>query len=168
VSRAHADMRTIAVALEAYCVDQGSYPVDLDTRPETQQTMWQLTPALTTPISYLPNVDEGAKDLLSRESPHASDPEAMNRARRYRHVAYSLGLSGAGQDFMRAHFSAALATSLITSYRTGAARYGSWRLSSAGPNGRADSVFLTNLLVYDPTNGSASNGDLIRSQSGRL
>jgi hypothetical protein len=46
--------------------------------------------------------------------------------------------------------------------------YGEWRMSSAGPDKTASSVgahYFDAMLIYDPTNGTSSNGDMVRSQA---
>ncbi|MBM3336032.1 prepilin-type N-terminal cleavage/methylation domain-containing protein, partial [Candidatus Sumerlaeota bacterium] len=48
VTRAMADMRTLAVAVEAYSIDNTEYPFDLDSRGWP----WYITDCVTTPIAY--------------------------------------------------------------------------------------------------------------------
>jgi len=43
--------------------------------------------------------------------------------------------------------------------------WGGWKISSAGPDKTANpSGFFLDDLIYDPTNGTISGGDIIRSQ----
>jgi type II secretion system protein G len=43
--------------------------------------------------------------------------------------------------------------------------YGGYALASAGPNLKIETT-LAGTIVYDPTNGSASDGDILATQSG--
>jgi hypothetical protein len=47
--------------------------------------------------------------------------------------------------------------------------YGKWRLSSGGPDATAgpfpqSNSFVRVFIAYDPTNGTVSAGDIVRSQ----
>ena len=48
LSRVHADLRTLATALEAYCVDQGNYPPE-----ENRHFMIGQIAMLSTPVAYV-------------------------------------------------------------------------------------------------------------------
>jgi prepilin-type N-terminal cleavage/methylation domain-containing protein len=168
VSRAKADMRQLVNALETYFLDHGDYPLDVDDRPDTVRAAWHLPVALTTPIPYWANVDGGVRDVMSTETIDGAEQTAIDRARRYRYVNYALVLSAGGQAYLRDRNPGPLGTAMVSFYQTGHARYGAWRLSSTGPDGQADNVFLTDLLLYDPTNGSVSKGDIPRAQSNRI
>src|SRR5213083_2789382 len=60
VSRAKADIRTIATAIEAYCVDSNKYPFDVTSVDQISQNtaanyFWYLSNAITTPVAYFTN-----------------------------------------------------------------------------------------------------------------
>ncbi len=55
-------------------------------------------------------------------------------------------------------------TASVDDFRLGMSKYGSWKLSSAGPDRTASAGFITDDLVYDPSNGTISTGDIVRSQ----
>ncbi len=59
--------------------------------------------------------------------------------------------------------------SSVAHYRIGEGIYGKWRISSAGPDANAgpypvSNSFVNVLMLYDPTNGTVSPGDIVRSQ----
>lgn len=58
VSRVKADMRTVATALEAYCVDNSSYPVKTITSTDNRDRGGlQEFSALSTPVAYLSSTE---------------------------------------------------------------------------------------------------------------
>jgi prepilin-type N-terminal cleavage/methylation domain-containing protein len=152
VSRAKADMRTLATALEAYAADNLAYPIDVD---YTMNWYYYIGDSVTTPIKYI-------------SGNRLNDPFRYGKTQmgwvyeRFRYINYKQreaeppGL--AGTDF----------------FPGGPIRYGTWKLSSAGPDGGADLPLPDYLfarfgggqppIIYDPTNGSASYGDIIRCQ----
>lgn len=139
-SRANADMRTIATALESYHVDNNSYP-------ETyENARWERFFPLTTPIAYISTVPPDPFCMIHDED-NTVDWSP-------RHKAYKMG-----------------ATPLIKTSR--------YAISSNGPDLDEDSspiklypgfswdVFLGgnpdfDYMIYDPTNGTVSNGDVWR------
>lgn len=140
VSRAKADMRTLSFALEAYRTDNNHYPETYVT------TRWQRFIMLTTPIAYISSVPRDPFNVVN-DGDNLVDWNP-------RHFFYKMG-----------------ATPL-----TGPSRYA---LSSNGPDLDEDSVpikaypgfswtvFLGNdqdfdYMIYDPTNGSVSSGDIWR------
>ena len=46
----------------------------------------------------------------------------------------------------------------------GIENFGEWKLSSAGPDKEATLPFIESDLIYDPTNGTVSRGDILRTQ----
>ncbi len=161
VSRARADMRTVVTALESYFVDNNRYPLD--------RNFWQskvgvndgdvaLT-RMTTPIAYLTSVPANV-------FPNKTDN--LNRVSQYRYF---------GQQWR----------DLILASRVGDPLYPAatpflWTLSSSGPNQKSNlgeylifgeatfaAKFPTFLpafqagptAIYDPTNGTISEGDVV-------
>lgn len=151
VSRALADMRTLATALEAYCVDVNKYPPDID---HTALHYYYISYLVTTPIAYLST----AYSLYDpfRYGKTSLPPEYW----RYRYVSYDQRQEEEP-------------TSTIF-FPGGPERYGRWKLSSCGPDGIADvpqPIYDIRRfggawppIIYDATNGTASWGDIIRSQ----
>jgi prepilin-type N-terminal cleavage/methylation domain-containing protein len=177
VSRAKADMRTFATALESYTVDNNK-PMTSWILGATSLTFtgpsiinssftginW-VSPRfkrLTTPISYLTSVlpDPFAKDgvTLQTGGPVSSEYDTFDYW-----SAYDLGPGGV--------------TELTTPLYRGAGVTGgaSWRIVSAGPDkiqafggSTIDVAASTNMygVDYDPTNGTISRGDIVRIGSG--
>lgn len=165
-SRSKADLRTFATAIEAYAADHNAYPLDILPAPGLSGPYafyyWYLGPPLTTPIAY----------ISTTEIP---DPFRRDRSvdfLRGRYVNYALGEFNA--QVMNAQTDP-------QSYAEGKPVYGAWRISYAGPDGQAGpgspvSLWFSDypnwgrpnfprvLVLYDPTNGSASPGDIVRSQ----
>ncbi len=167
VSRAEADMRTIATGLESYYVDNNGYPpgwIEIG-NPSNNTTNPQglLYPAdqrffpLTTPISYLTTVFEDP--FLQSTEPNVRDRVfhywAPNHADGHRLV------SGGNP------FHGAFATpDMFIDNPSEMTNYGSWVLQSAGPDGIVEPPSHMNpgaiVHTYDPTNGTVSDGVIWR------
>jgi type II secretion system protein G len=156
VSRAKADMRSVTNAIESYFVDRNKYPNDVE-----DGWPWYLTICLTTPTAYMTSTD--LNDPFGE-----SHRGTGNRFwKRYRFINYPANLYmwksvGPSNIDWRP-------TVNESRCRAGIAKFGLWRLSSAGPDCTAsyDDVtyfYFSNPQVYDPTNGSVSDGDIMRSQ----
>ena len=140
ISRVKADLRTIATAVEMYRVDCNAYPETLVT------TRWQRFYVLTTPIAYLTTEP---RDPFCVSDDSASDSWGA------RHFVYKFGATPVSMAFQ-------------------------WALSSNGPDldemesipikeypGFSWTTFTGatpgfSYLIYDPTNGVISNGDVRR------
>ncbi len=142
VSRARADLRTLATALEAYRTDYNAYPVFMDGALEMIRPVSRRMIPLTTPISFitsLPRRDVFPDKTIDDIVDTYDYAEAASFARR-----------GDTQP----------------SYRT---RGAEWRLSSSGPDGVntwGGPLSINPIdnpgFDYDPTNGTTSNGDIVR------
>lgn len=160
ISRAKADIRTMATALEAYRIDHNVYPIDgfhTDMSP-----FWYVPNAISTPVAYITSADlfdpfrssESASAARQLDSPDGNDYTDMAYTRfRYLNYLYTY----------RDNTSAAL-TNRANYTRV----YGQWRLNSAGPDRRYSTTTLINgvnqNVIYDATNGTVSEGDILRSQ----
>ena len=158
VSRAMADMRSVSTALEVYGLDYNSeYPFDLDSRGWP----WYLTDCLTTPLPYMTNasmLEDPFRVLLN-----LNDDSWRYRCLNYRANAQS---SPAWPPCpfpgpFRTRWVAATSDATIEQCIN---QWGLWKISSAGPDRSANSGFFLADLPYDPTNGTISGGDVIRSQ----
>jgi len=143
VSRVKADMRTIATALEAYRTDTNGYPLFMICCDGEMlfPVSRRLIP-LSTPVAYLTIVPP-------RDPFHHTEDDGMIDTYDYAD-AESFHLRGEPDP----------------SYRT---RGAAWRLASSGPDGLntwGGPLMITSLenpgWDYDPTNGSASKGDIVR------
>ena len=157
ISAARSDLRTIAGALEQYAVDATDYPPN-------DGAFGEIPVQLTTPIAYLSRVnfvDPFARDTarvitpLYAKSPLYSYARIMTRAEadqwRPRRRIPREAIDGPDDN------------------QGALERYGKYRLVSVGP----DRVYLDVALqpgfhsadiLYDPTNGSVSFGNIIRTQ----
>jgi type II secretory pathway pseudopilin PulG len=153
-SRAQADLRACAVALEAYGLDYDGYP--LMTVPgftggvaplrAAEMKWWYVPDALSTPVAYLSNAAlwcpfggnwdkaDFFPDMLWRRYGYENIPELVEKARSF--------------------------PLLEKRYPPEAVEWsGQWRLECVGPDR------LWNPSVrYDPTNGAVSGGDILRTQ----
>jgi type II secretion system protein G len=160
VSRARADMQTITTALETYKVDNNEYPMKTRRWPVfvnfISDAPWneRLIP-ITTPISYLTSLPG---DPFDHFIAGGSSSGLVNNPN-YRAYVYARGDLRAGPPY------------------TGAEPTAVWNMSSAGPDNNIafDTYWsqeeyrgfeaLNNPSAparYDPTNGTISQGDLVR------
>ncbi len=175
VSRAQADMRSAATALESYHVDHNAYPYDGYNRVDTAKyNYWFLPLHISTPIAYLSSAK--VVDPFRDQRPGAGRHWQFDDVR-YRNVNATWGL----------HFNAIQSPSRTTPsiYLNDMLQdIGAWDLISVGPDryygpnasssttlfpGGAQSWptpsgYPAHTQPYDPTNGTMSWGDIRRSQ----
>ena len=151
VSRVKSDQRTIATAIEAYCVDTGTYPNISDESCLLAGGQWGLGHGLcdlTTPIAYLSSLPRDPfieRDRGTGDASHLGD------------IIYELHSNGGLPS--RVHELGCV-------------------LGSPGPDlwsefngpGGSDSWYYPDSIqyvrYYDPTNGTASSGDIMRFMPG--
>lgn len=139
-SRVKAELKTLAVALEAYHTDNNSYPIWMKGTDNITPNIKRLVP-LSTPIGYVTDIPE--RDPFQDEN-HPRIYDA------YDYVdAKSMALSGDPEPAFRV-------------------RGAEWRLCSAGPdrvNTFGGPSYLNSIdnpgYDYDPTNGILSRGDIV-------
>ncbi len=177
VSRAEADMRSVATALESYRVDNNGYPlsaVDAPFGSGSAPADFQFTiyAQLTTPISYITTFPVDAFEGTKVAGSPTLDPLAVQRFYDYRRTRF--GLTPGGESTL---FESATGLGIGTGDS-----FNSWLLYSPGPdkeqnintqtvaggtipvNGFGDP--LSGWPIYDPTNGTISDGDIVRSRDG--
>jgi len=135
VARIENDLRNLAIALEAYCVDWNDYPDKSDESLLAAHRRGGLL-RLTTPVAYLTTVP---LDPFNRE--------LQDEAGRHPPLTYEMASTGC--------------TNLSPK---GWAVYscGPDRLDDTGP-GVCEYPYVTlETTVYDPTNGTVSKGDVLR------
>lgn len=150
VSRAKADMRSLATALEAYATDQNRYPT-AEVVPDNNgfnHHLMQIT-LVTTPIAYITS-SIIFKDPLKKGYGYSDERCFLYE---YMNLQYYLdaGNPAGGDWFSRV--------------------YGIWRLVCAGPDGWVfnnrvegpDGQATFHTVTYDPTNGTISIGDIYRT-----
>jgi len=158
VSREKSEMRTIATALEMYIVDHGDYPPHGEnvsiggapgpaTYPAYQAglgTSEFVPTVLTTPIAYM---------TVYLGDPFLSGEDTIFNQ------SYGYILSSLMRDIL-------LFKNISPSVNAKAVAipdfHGAWRLYAAGPD--TDKSDAKRPAPYDPSNGTISDGDIIRSQ----
>ncbi|MCC5876574.1 MAG: prepilin-type N-terminal cleavage/methylation domain-containing protein [Candidatus Sumerlaeia bacterium] len=169
VSRTKADMRTLATAIEAYIVDNNRAPFDFS--PDVPFPYY-LHSCISTPIAYV-TTGHLILDVFAEKrqaGPGIQNPNAVRE--RYRYRAFN-------ESYLSGGTPGATHQNLPGPDRAGNAYasqvvHGAWFLVSKGPDGHnnplpagfGDGANQTDWLwqVYDPTNGTISIGDIIRSQ----
>jgi len=149
VSRAKADMRSLANAWEAYHVDWNCYPRDADNRAASGQWWQNGISQVTTPIAYITSAPD--------------DP------------FFSQVASTSQDDYYAPHYEVASAVATMSPNAPspwGAPDngYDCYCVFSIGPNLKEEFTdndhwpvsSSSNLIPYDPTNGTISIGDLTR------
>lgn len=160
IARTQADMRSLATAIESYMVDNNKYPTSAGMSKSTGLIEYPLTAyqgkkytniwagaCLTTPVAYITGQPE---DVFMTE-----EMDNVNRYFFFRNFRW-----------MR-DFAEATGQTLGKSPQNHNIKFGEWFFMAAGPDkDRLDIAGTTNAstAMYDPTNGTVSNGDIVRSQ----
>ena len=161
VSRAMADMRSCATAIESYCVDYSTYPLDGAVltnysviyptgNPSDAQNRTKFAgPGLTTPVAYMTS--------------HPKDPFNTTPQQEEMQWYFYSNLTQASKW---------LSTNMGTVPPMIQIRmndWGNWMMMGSGPDrdrldvGSSSGQFIVN-GYYDATNGTISNGDIVISQ----
>ncbi|MGB9691560.1 MAG: prepilin-type N-terminal cleavage/methylation domain-containing protein [Candidatus Sumerlaeaceae bacterium] len=169
VSRVKADMRSIATALESYFVDYNAYPYDgyyvnspgYSTSPVNEYNYWYLPKTISTPTAYLTTCI-----FVDPFRQHIAPTTQAWQLNNLRYTSIYSTWSTKWQMYTgRTSDSPYLAAVLQ--------EFGGWRLNSAGPDKTYGpygwygvSTYPTTALPlpYDPTNGTVSDGDILRTQ----
>lgn len=161
VSRSMADLRSIVHAIEMYNVDNGRYPTMLEPGFDggipplagSNLKWWYIPDSLSTPVSYL-------------TTSHLPCPFGGDKARRddfpgeiwrrysYENIRELEGAYLAGYAILQAKYAPAQ-----KAFET----LGGWRILCIGP----DSAWNP-MVPYDPSNGTVSTGNLMRTQRDSL
>jgi len=180
VSRVKADHRTLATAIESYYIDHNGYPPNNNGvtggSPVVNPTTSQYMPVLSTPIGYI--AVALLQDPFQKINPNAASASARPE------YAY---LNGSGQDILA---NIVITTALGTGEAARNMKANQWWLVSAGPDATSrvneiaflgggdpwnptpgDFVILlseisNNPPSYDPSNGTISAGDILRTAKG--
>ena len=152
IARAQADMQAVGTALELYRVDSTYYPPDYY-QGQFFGSSWYVHHSLSTPIEY----------ISSNSFVDPLRPVNSGVYNRYRYTNFKWTYVDAGILNL---------PEVYSQYCNGTSNfvgYGEWKLNSAGPDrnwGPFDPVvnMYSVVLVYDPTNGTVSDGDVIRCQ----
>lgn len=164
VSRSKSDMRSIATALESYRVDNNKYcPCDkgrdgsfianlTPVNPRVQRLAW-----VTTPIAYMSSIPNDPF-APGKTEPNVTVSDKINKS----HPIYVYWDERYADAFKA---SATTGPSMNPDLSTERAARGYWALISYGPDRDFEPAVAwppPYLGVYDPTNGTVSNGDVWR------
>lgn len=177
VSRVKADMRSLATAIESYVIDWNSYPLcNSFSLPGRRTASGDVDPddrvleRLSTPVAYMTSAflpDPFFTDKVISISTPAAIPgatpfnETVQEAPQYRSILY-VSWDSLGRTVVPAN---------AGSFNDGVRNGRSWVTASGGPDrtkvalGGVLANFSaadTALLVYDPTNGTISFGEIYR------
>ncbi|MDI6782644.1 MAG: prepilin-type N-terminal cleavage/methylation domain-containing protein [bacterium] len=139
VGRTKSEMKSFATALESYYVDNNAYPNMVGANG--QPNMWgflHVSNDITTPISY---ISKQPLDIFRLGKVTYAPTEPMRP-----HYFYQ------NWDFYY--------KSDPVAYSYGYNLYGAWKVMSTGPG----AVVVSWTTIYDPTNGTISNGNISRTQ----
>jgi prepilin-type N-terminal cleavage/methylation domain-containing protein len=156
VSRARADLRSIATVLEVYCADANKYP------PNDTARFSIIPLELTTPVAYLTSAD--LRDPFSNEADLVNG-DLTNFYSYFKIVTRPEAVLD--QEHGKPAPNEAIDHPL---FNYGALeKYGRWRLVSKGPDGHypvdgANDFIRGTDIPYDPTNGTVSIGNILRTQ----
>ncbi len=166
VSRSQSDLRSLATGLESYRVDFNQYPPDFtDYLVYGEERYNHYLPRLihlTTPIAYMSSVPS---------DPFAQPGNTTEQFRRpYTRVGSDepepiLAYDYAKKDPYEWHTFEFIASHTMQMPGRGAQLQ--WVMRGAGPDGRSISLGREGCMVYDPTNGTISRGEIIRSNLGQ-
>ncbi len=152
VSRAKADMRSIATAIEAYRVDHNQYP-------PTQHAQESRYAYITSPIAYITSIPPdpfgtGTPGMWTYPSGYLG------------FYTYDFMVSYAPEKLWGAPFYPDYFYDVVTDAMVSSPRSKAWYLASAGPDKRVGLDVNNNpefrAKPYDPTNGTVSPGDIHR------
>jgi Tfp pilus assembly protein PilE len=156
ISLARGQLNTLGSALEAYYTDYQSYPPTPYSEPSvpdkaddggSNRTSYYTLRPLTTPVAYIARIPEDP--FADKSTPPTYDQGYsrfghFNAGYAYRHA------KGSGRP----------------TFPSARELGDDWVLSSVGPDRDYDlwGTSYDNLILYDPTNGIISNGDIVRFQ----
>ena len=171
VSRAKTDMRSLATALEAYCVDSNRYPAGVNASwealdPDLDFFYWPIgyEHRLTTPVAYITS-----SHIIDPFKPnHSGNPSSRNpkKPTSYQYICFD----PIPNSWMFLQLLVPANAPLVRPYK-------GWSLSSFGPDREQQAIEWFAMpgnppsddpttkdwsMIYDPTNGTLSNGDIVR------
>lgn len=165
VARCIADMNALNTVIESYCVDHGVYPID-GHADDDGSPFWYLPNHITTPIPYISNNDlvDPFRSVVDAESSRLADlPDgALYTANDYRRYRYT-----------NMYYTYCTSFNLCDWVPPYESVFGKWVIHGSGPDqvwGPTYSVLRGGVtvswinVIYDPSNGTVSEGDIVRTQ----
>ncbi|CAN5295196.1 hypothetical protein BH09SUM1_BH09SUM1_09080 [soil metagenome] len=174
VARVKSDMRSIAVGIESYYIDNNRYPIAAQwvtiLIPNTFNNRLR---GITTPISYMTSLPT---DIFREKD--VQNPITPGQPPTFEYTDYSTAITGASLNPSKFpsynNFSLQVAYDLYYTRRAGANLR--WSMFSVAPDRKSDYQQIGNTVgalnaldlgiqrTYDPTNGTISTGDIARTQ----
>jgi len=172
VSRARADMRTLATGLESYFTDYSVFPPNDYFYTNPPSDACSVIPyVLTTPIAYLSTkemVDPFSQGSQKQITPTGNSDIFYTYMRIEKPATFP---EASALEVARCPLEAIDYYIFTLKYNSGAReKYGYWRLVSKGPDrvyndpARFPPPLRGSDVLYDPTNGTSSYGNLLRTQ----
>lgn len=165
VARAKADMRSISTALEAYTVDYNKYPTDGINYPRLLDEL-KIPNVLTTPVGYITNVS--IPDPFRNDDRLVPSTTNTDLFKRYEYINFKWSyLDPHKPDYPLGYYPER--GSIYIYGNDSFNGYGVWKIASFGPDRESSpSSVIEDLwsisVIYDPTNGTISGGDIVRCQ----
>jgi type II secretion system protein G len=171
VARVKADMRSLATGIESYAVDNNLYPIASQWVAVFNRFNARMH-GLTTPIAYMSSLPA---DTFRRSE--NTFPITAGETPTFEYTDFSTGIQGANYPGTLSYnlFQNQAAFDQFYLLRNGAGL--KWVLVSVGPDRNSDfqqiaaqiteaqSITLGANSAYDPTNGTVSRGDVVRTQA---
>jgi type II secretion system protein G len=163
VSRARADMRSLATALEAYRLDTNGYPPMSDRGPASTYALFQDIGAggddhsrvpsyLTTPIAYITSLP--FDPFIPDTTLGAGSPQYVKEiGKRFAYFNFD--------QYTNPTINSAFNTASLNSRKADA---GNWLMYSYGPDKDPFNAGAGVYVNYDATNGTISTGNIFRTQ----
>jgi len=162
VSRVKSDMRSLATGLETYRIDNNKYfPTTRFVASDTRTLIWSY---MTTPVAYMTSVPQdpfNAKDIPDNKVITLWGPDYIDGNVAIRHrwgSSGSVGNTNARSPIMFSPYPE-------LSNGTQMVKNGFWAMVSFGPDQffEINRSFPSPVTPYDPTNGTVSWGDIVRT-----
>lgn len=172
VSRVHADMRTLATAIESYRIDYNDYPIASQyifgpTAPQPVTFNNRLR-GITTPVAYMTSLPPDPFNRTVNQFPVTPGQDPTYEYLDYHSAVFGQLIPGLGTFAIFGNQAA-----MNKFYGEGGRVF--WAMHSPGPDQVSDfntiplSIQEANArelgtnATYDPTNGTVSHGDIVRS-----
>lgn len=173
VSRVHADLRTIATGLESYRIDNNKYPPDFTDQQlghNRYREMLQRIVHLSTPIAYLTSIPNcfWAEKVASGGARFTNGDPHDGASYRKGGIAGAEIVRPLPYDYAKFDPDGLFPDNpLAWLYVTKNPLATSWALNSPGPmNNVFDWLGRDGIRPYDPTNGTISQGQILRTSAG--
>lgn len=175
VARAQADLRTVATAMETYYVDNNRYVDDWSQQKDDPASQFpgylNRLIQLTSPVAYMSSVpsDPFAASVIveggNLAGPYSYVDGTLAYPLTFDYAKYDHDLDDTNQGYEDAAFE--LVAEYTFQLTPQDAQRITWCIRSLGPDGESTPFGYTTCVPYDPTNGTTSPGEIVRSNLGQ-